>query len=136
MHRLATLTLTLATLWSATALAQSHPIIAGSPTDQHPPVVGIGLVLGEMHIITCTGTLITPRLVLTAAHCGADLDLAVAVDVGSVFFGQSSDDVDDLVPMTQAWIHPDKDGLDYDLAIVELLLAKGSDPNREEANGS
>jgi len=103
-----------------TSYAQVHPIIAGSPTDHHPAVVGLGIEVGERRLVSCTGTLITPRLVLTAAHCGSGLDVDLVVDSGSAYFGRSADDVDEVIGFIDGWVHPDKSGLDYDLGMVAL----------------
>jgi len=111
---------TAAVLWGSPAQGQVFPIVKGVPTDAHPAVVGLGLDIGEQRFVACTGTLITPQLVLTAAHCGDDLDLDVVVDVASAYFGRSAEDVDETIGFVDGWVHPGRTGLEYDFGIVEL----------------
>ena len=68
-----------------------HGIVNGEAEPDMEPVVGLGASFGNYVFSACTGTLITPELVLTAGHCGADLPLEAVVELGSAFFGPSVD---------------------------------------------
>ena len=89
-------------------------IIGGEETTEWPEVVAPILAEGT---ILCTGSLIAPDVVLTAAHCG---ETGVPGDL--VYFGSSLFEEGDLVEITSIEIHPDYDGEDprHDLAILFL----------------
>jgi hypothetical protein len=57
-------------------------IFDGVPTSDYPAVAGIGVLLDAGTVAYCSGTLISPSVVLTAAHCVASGPLAIA----TVFF--------------------------------------------------
>lgn len=70
--------------------------------------------------IFCSGTLITRRVVLTAAHCGEGLAAAdVAVYIGD---DPSKDLVDHLYPVTDLLLHPAYDAgtIRNDIALLRL----------------
>ena len=57
-------------------------IFDGVPTSDYPAVAGVVVLLDGGLVASCTGTLISPSVVLTAAHCVASGPLAIA----TVFF--------------------------------------------------
>jgi trypsin len=72
---------------AASAATQSTPTVARASTNLHPDIAGgaVGSVSGVVAITTfiqyCTGALIAPRIVLTAAHCLDDVTNPSAVVV-------------------------------------------------------
>jgi V8-like Glu-specific endopeptidase len=59
-----------------------QPIVGGEPTEEGEFDGVVAIVAGSG---LCTGTVVAPRLVLTAAHCLADVDEDTTIDV---YFGQ------------------------------------------------
>ncbi len=89
-----------------TASAASPKIFYGEDEDGWPQVVSLGAGAGKYAISACTGTLITPRLVLTAAHCGADFSVEAIVTLGSAYFGATVSEPDHQLGFSDAFIHP------------------------------
>lgn len=95
-------------------------LTGGTDDDGDPAVVAIlGAELG------CTGTLVSDRAVLTAAHCGAQSDpSSVGVFFGSVLAGSGT-----RVPVLTAVVHPDfDDTADHDLALLLLSEPAPAEP--------
>ncbi len=57
-------------------------IFDGVPTSDYPAVAGVAVLLAGGTVASCTGTLVSPSVVLTAAHCVASGPLAIL----TVFF--------------------------------------------------
>jgi len=61
-------------------------IVGGTPTTGDAAVVGLAMRRAgceQRPSLVCTGTVVAPRVVLTAAHCLADLDAGIEVYFGS-----------------------------------------------------
>jgi len=89
------------------ALAAEAKIVNGSKTSDFPSAVSLGADLGGDVYSACTGTLITPRVILTAGHCGADIPLEVVVEYGKAYFGSSASGHDYAVGFESMAVHPD-----------------------------
>jgi V8-like Glu-specific endopeptidase len=99
------------------------PIGNGSPAPDLEVVVGTARS-GDFWGTGCSGTLIAPRVVLTAAHC-APAPPAGTSEVGwEVRFHEDGDDRTDAVPIVSWSLHPDwrpdVSVHPHDVAIAEL----------------
>jgi len=80
---------------SPTAIVGGEPVEPG----EHPAVVAVGFGLGE-----CTGTLLTPELVLTAAHCLVGLSQP---DLVQIQLGEDDDAPTQRLGATAFATHPE-----------------------------
>ena len=99
-------------LWNLIGLSFANQIINGELETDFPATVALGAQLGESGFSACTGTLITPRIVLSAAHCGGDLPPDLILQVGKAFFGTSVQDTEAVIGFEDFVIHPDYVELD------------------------
>jgi len=110
---------------AATTAADQQAIVAGSVDTADDAVVAIveHPVCSDTLTVTCTGTLLAPQIVLTAAHCVAPGDMP-DVHIGApVGTGQ-------LIAVSNAIRHPSYDDAThaYDLAILQLAEPAGVTP--------
>lgn len=93
---------------------RGNPIVNGQETNDYP---GTGMLL-QGNFSFCTGTLVAPRTVITAAHCVDGQD-----PKGFTFgFGPSQDQVEAQVGVVSAVQHPqwDSQNLVNDVAVLTL----------------
>jgi MYXO-CTERM domain-containing protein len=92
--------------------AIGQPIVGGWDAPDDALVVALVSADG----VVCSGTLVTNRVVITAAHCGALAPTTVTIEGGSLAAPLT-------IPIATFNIHPEFDPqtLDNDLAIVTLL---------------
>lgn len=86
-------------------------IVNGEVEEGFPAVVSLGVSAGEWSFSMCTGSVITPRVVLTAAHCGADFPLELVVEIGDAIFGTDIMAPDHVLGFEDMAIHPDYEPL-------------------------
>ena len=107
------------------------PIVNGVVEDGFTSVVALGADFNGNTFSACTGNLITPRIVLTAAHCGGDLPLDLVIQLGSAFVATDVQDYEYAMAFEDYIIHPEYRELgtngpydtgEYDVSL--LLLAE------------
>ena len=91
-------------LLAAPAVAQD--LVNADTEAELPFAVGLGAEFGGNTFSACTGSLITPQVILTAAHCGGDLPIDLVVTAGRAFFGPTVDTADS-VGFSDGIIHPE-----------------------------
>ncbi len=87
------------------------PIVNGDTEAGHPAVASLGVQIQNSAISACTGTLITPRMVLTAGHCGAGYPLDLVVRIGQAMFGETAAGAETVVGFAELFQHPDYTGI-------------------------
>jgi hypothetical protein len=101
----------------------ARAIVNGDPDPADPAVVAIGLRrigCADALSVHCTGTLIAPRLILTAAHCVSDPRLGSNLEV--LFGGDAAEPGAKVLRVSAVHVHPDyhADGDPADLAVLLL----------------
>ena len=105
-------------------VAAPAPIINGQVEDGFPATVGIG----SLGFTLCTASVITPRILLTAAHCSADFPVELIVGFGQAYFGTEAAAADHAIGFVDSAVHPDYEPLTdngaflgrFDLAVLVL----------------
>lgn len=115
--------------------SEPDPIVNGEEESGWPQTVA----LGAATFSACTGSVIAPRVVLTAGHCGADFPVELLVGFGQAIFGPDVGNATHRIGFVDFALHPDyvplaTDGLgnqtlpEYDVALLELAEDAPVDP--------
>lgn len=90
----------------------ANPIVNGELEAEFPSAVALGARFGENAFSSCTGNLITPKIILSAGHCGDGLPIDLVVQFGEAFFGPSVAEIEHSIGFTELIIHPDYEELE------------------------
>lgn len=101
----------------------AQPIVGGTPANQ-PAVVALlrrsVSCQPDTTPLECTGTLVAPRVVITAAHCVGD----APVNALEVFFGPDITGPGTRIAVSGGRAHPDYDPVTHANDVAALILAR------------
>ncbi len=89
-------------------------IVNGEETKRYPSAVAIGIDGGRFRFSSCSASVITPRILLTAAHCTAEFGVPVETitEIGAAFFGPDVNDDDvQIVGFEEIRNHPNYESI-------------------------
>jgi uncharacterized protein (TIGR03382 family) len=92
---------------AAHAAEPAPKIVNGQEEEGFPSVYSLGAEFGANRLSLCTGNLITPRVILTAAHCSEDVPIELLVTAGKAFGGPVVNEATEILTFSDAAIHPD-----------------------------
>ncbi|MCK9461055.1 MAG: trypsin-like serine protease [Proteobacteria bacterium] len=106
---------------------RQHGIVNGETEEGFPSTVALGADFGGPTAM-CTGNLLTPRVIISAAHCGDGIPIEMIQSLGVAFFGTYVASADAAIGFDNLVIHPDYVELDntigelgqFDLSIFVL----------------
>ena len=106
----------------------ANPIVNGEREYEFESAMSLGAEFNGNTFSACSGNLITSRVVLTAAHCGADLPLDLLVDLGRAFFGDDIEEAEHTMEFEDLVVHPEYEPLQsgtgnlgqYDVSVLVL----------------
>lgn len=119
-------------------------IVNGEVEEGFPSVVSLGGSFGGDTMSMCTGNLVTPRIVLSAAHCGDGIPIEMVQMMGRAYFGTSIDEPLEEIGFSDLRIHPEYEELvsepggdlgQFDLSVFVLEEDASAEPTwfrREE----
>src|SRR5690349_6461408 len=113
---------------AAETTESSSAIVGGMEDRVHNAVVALvatPLTCGEPETVVCSGTVIAPRVVLTAAHCIESL----AIAPGEIIIGSSAHSAAARrIRIVDTFVDPAWNAPEHDLALVVLAEDAGVDP--------
>ena len=127
----------LLTLPPAVAGDVAPKIVNGEEEAEHPAVMSLGADFGSQRFSLCTGSIITTRIILTAAHCGQDIPPSIIASAGRAYLGADIEAPDHELRLVDMVLHPAyvelEGGLggqisEFDLAVVVLAEDAPVDP--------
>jgi MYXO-CTERM domain-containing protein len=117
---------------------RQHGIINGevAAEGQFPSVVALGGAFGGDPSAMCSANLVTPRVLISAAHCGADIPEPLIVGLGVAYFGNDISDPDEEIGFQDFAYHPGYVPLDsgagelgkFDLSVFVLEADASAEP--------
>ena len=90
---------------SAGAAEAAPKIVNGALESGFPSVLSLGADIGANRLSICTGNLITPRIILTAAHCSEEVPIELLVAAGRAFGGEDIQEATMVLGFSDGVIH-------------------------------